>query len=467
MMNLDDTICALSTAQGMGAIAVVRVSGPDTLPVLERIFRPGGQKHALAQAEGYRLLYGTLYDGDQRVDEVMLGLYRAPQSYTGQDVVEISCHGSTFIQEQILRLLQKKGIRMADPGEYTLRAYMNGKMDLSQAEAVADLIASENEASHRVALMQMRGGFSQEIAELREELIRFASLVELELDFSEEDVEFADKQELRQLITELQQVIGRLLDSFATGNVIKNGVPVAIVGAPNAGKSTLLNALLNEERAIVTEVAGTTRDAIEDEINLGGVKFRFIDTAGIRETEDRVESIGIRKTYEKIDQSRVVLYLFDATLLPEREELIRGEIADLAQRCQEQKLLILANKMDETQESPVAEALNDLEQGKVIFLSALERQGIDQLIEELTSTINLDALERNQQIVTNARHYEALRASQEDLARVAEGLETGLSGDLLAVDIREALQHLGAIIGEVDVDRDILGAIFSKFCIGK
>jgi tRNA modification GTPase len=465
MMQTDDTICALSTPQGMGAIAVIRVSGPATFPVLERFFRPAGQRHALATAKPYTLIYGTLYEQEERVDEVMIGVYRAPKSYTGQDVAEISCHGSVYIQERIVRMLLSAGVRMAEPGEYTLRAFFNGKMDLSQAEGVADLIASESEAAHRVAYQQMRGGISEEIRGLREELIQFASLVELELDFTEEDVEFADKAQLTQLVEKIQQVVQRLLESYGTGNVIKNGVPVAIVGAPNAGKSTLLNALVQEERAIVTEVAGTTRDAIEDEVNLGGVKFRFIDTAGIRETEDVVEKIGIRKTYEKIAQSRVVLYLFDAGRLQENAPLVREEIAALRAKVAGQKLLLLANKIDQAQREEVDRLLANPEE--LLYLSALEGEGLEALIEALQASVNLSALESNQNIVTSARHYEALRQSQEDLARVAEGLAEGRSGDLLALDIREALRHLGAIIGEVDVDRDILGAIFGKFCIGK
>ena len=464
-MQTDDTICALSTPQGMGAIAVIRVSGPATFSVLERFFRPAGQRHSLATAKPYTLVYGTLYEQEERVDEVMIGLYRAPQSYTGQDVAEISCHGSVYIQERIVRMLLSAGVRMAEPGEYTLRAFFNGKMDLSQAEGVADLIASESEAAHRVAYQQMRGGISEEIRGLREELIQFASLVELELDFTEEDVEFADKAQLTELVAKIQRVVQRLLESYGTGNVIKNGVPVAIVGAPNAGKSTLLNALVQEERAIVTEVAGTTRDAIEDEVNLGGVKFRFIDTAGIRETEDVVEKIGIQKTYEKIAQSRVVLYLFDAGRLRENAPLVREEIAALRAKVEGQQLLLLANKIDQAQREEVARLLESPEE--LLYLSALEGEGLESLIEALQASVNLSALAGNQNIVTSARHYEALRQSQEDLARVAEGLAEGRSGDLLALDIREALRHLGAIIGEVDVDRDILGAIFGKFCIGK
>ncbi|PNW61739.1 UNVERIFIED_CONTAM: tRNA uridine-5-carboxymethylaminomethyl(34) synthesis GTPase MnmE [Euhalothece sp. KZN 001] len=464
-MRMEDTICALSTPQGMGAIAVIRISGEKAIPVFEEIFAPFSARHHPAKAEGYRNLFGKIRDGGKTIDEVMASLFRAPRSYTGEDVVEISCHGSVFIQEQVIRLLLSKGIRMADPGEYTLRAYINGKMDLSQAEAVADLIASENEAAHQVAMQQMRGGFSEEIRELRSELINFASLIELEIDFGEEDVEFANRDELRQLIERIQKVIRRLLESFDTGNVIKNGVPVAIVGAPNAGKSTLLNALLNEERAIVTEVAGTTRDAIEDEINLGGVKFRFIDTAGIRETEDKVESLGIARTFEKIAQSRLVLYLFNAQTLQSDPQLIHSEIAPLKEKTEGKTLLVLPNKIDLLADPT---ELREIAGGdRIIPISALQKTGIDDLIESLKEEVNLSALNSNQTVVTNARHYHALKESLEDILRVEEGMDQGISGDLLALDIREAFRHLGAIIGEVDIDQDILGNIFGKFCIGK
>ncbi len=461
---MDDTICALSTAQGMGAIAMIRVSGPDTYSILQKIFSPLRQE-ALETAKGYSMLFGRIMDGDTIVDEVMLGLFKKPHSYTGEDVIEISCHGSVFIQEQIIKLLLKSGCRMAEPGEYTMRAFANGKMDLSQAEAVADLIASESAAAHQVAMQQMRGGFSQEIKQLREELIEFASLVELELDFGEEDVEFADRTKLAELLARIKKVITRLMDSFDTGNVIKNGVPVAIVGAPNAGKSTLLNALLNEERAIVTEVAGTTRDAIEDEINIKGIKYRFIDTAGIRETEDLVESIGIEKTFQKIEESRLVLYLFNVESLRFNVELIESEIEQLKAKTGDKTLLILANKMDLLEDKAVLEELGEKE--NLIAISALHKSGLDELIERLTREINLGALHNQQTIVTNARHFHALQQSLEDIIRVEEGMASGISGDFLAMDIREALKHLGSIIGEVDVDQDILGAIFGKFCIGK
>lgn len=461
---MDDTICALSTPQGMGAIAMIRLSGPESFSIFEKTFTPFGKK-PVSEARGYTLHFGKIMDGSQTVDEVMAGIFRAPHSYTGEDVIEISCHGSVYIQEQILKLLLKNGCRLADPGEYTMRAFVNGKMDLSQAEAVADLIESESKAAHQVAMQQMRGGFSHEIKELREELINFASLIELELDFAEEDVEFADRGQLTALLSKIKTVVKRLIDSFNTGNVIKNGVPVAIVGAPNAGKSTLLNALLNEEKAIVTEVAGTTRDAIEDEISIGGIKFRFIDTAGIRETEDLVESMGIQKTFEKIEQSRIVLFLFNTEYLKLNIEVIQKEIEELRKKTSGKTLLLLANKMDLVEDQGILKTLGSQE--NLIPISALRKTGINELIKRLTQEVNLGALNSNQTIVTNARHYHALQQSLEDIIRVEEGMAANISGDFLAMDIREALKHLGSIIGEVDTDRDILGNIFGKFCIGK
>ena len=464
-MNLQDTICALSTPQGMGAIAVIRLSGAESISILAGIFKPYGKKHKVEQAKGYTMLFGKIQNHQHTLDEVMVGVYRAPQSYTSQDVVEINCHGSVYIQEQIIRLLLQKGARLADPGEFTLRAYLNGKMDLSQAEGVADLIASESEAAHQVALQQMRGGFSNEIKGLREELIQFASLIELELDFGEEDVEFANRKDLQQLLERISGLVQHLLKSYDTGNVIKNGVPVSIVGAPNAGKSTLLNALLHEERAIVTEVAGTTRDAIEDVLMLGGIKFRFIDTAGIRETTDQVESMGIAKTFEKIAQSRAVLYLFDAANGTQNPALIEEEISTLQEKCSGKHLFILANKTDVTPLETLAAALRNQEH--FYGISALRQMGIEALTDGLLEALNLSAIDTNQTIVTNARHFHALQASRQDIERVREGLALNRSGDLLAFDIRAALQNLGSIIGEVDVDQDILGNIFGKFCIGK
>jgi tRNA modification GTPase len=451
----------------MGAIAVIRLSGPEAIAIFKRHFKAFGQRHKEALDLPYRLSFGKfLTDKGETIDEVMAALYQAPHSYTGQNVVEINCHGSTFIQEQIIRQLVQAGVRLAEPGEYTLRAYLNGKMDLSQAEAVADLIASENKAAHQVAMQQMRGGFSQEIRALRDELIHFRAMIELELDFSEEDVEFADREELHSLLQEIKKVLRRLLDSYDTGNVIKNGVPVAIVGAPNAGKSTLLNALLNEEKAIVTEIAGTTRDAIEDEIDLNGIKYRFIDTAGIRETDDLVESIGIKKTFEKIEQSNLVIYLFDGQKdgLEERLELVKQEWDKLEQLTTDKHLVVLANKIDQSDESELRQLLSPRD---FIAISAKDKTGLEKLLDRLKEIYNWGDLAQKQTIVTNARHFHALQKALETVARIEYGLNNGLSGDLLAFDIKEAMQDLGSIIGEVDVDQDILGHIFGKFCIGK
>ena len=462
-MRMDDTICALSTPAGMGAIAMIRLSGPDAVGIGMKVFKPM-KPRAFAESQGYSLHLGKLFNNEGLIDEVMIGLYKAPHSYTGEDTLEISCHGSIFIQQQVIRVLLDAGARLAEPGEYTMRAFANGKLDLSQAEAVADLIESESAATHRVALQQMRGGISHEIKELRDQLIQFASLVELELDFGEEDVEFADRTELRRLLDEIKKVVTRLMGSFATGNVIKKGVPVAIVGAPNAGKSTLLNALLKEEKAIVTEIAGTTRDAIEDVINLEGIPFRFIDTAGIRETTDRVESIGIKKTWEKINQSQAVLYLFSVPHLQEDPDQVKSEIQLLKDKTKGKHLIIVGNKIDLGEETEVHAQLHD---ESLILISALKNLGIEELTKQLLQEVNLTMLHSNQSIITNERHYRALADSLKDIERVEQGMDTGISGDFLAMDIREALKHLGSIIGEVDVDKDILGAIFSKFCIGK
>ena len=460
-MQLDDTICALSTAPGMGAIAMLRVAGPQSFTIIDKIFQSGRLPEGLASARANQLYYGKIKHKKELIDEVMLGVYRAPHSYTGDDLLEISCHGSTYIQQKLLALLLEKGCRMADPGEFTFRAYFNGKMDLAQAEAVADLIASENKAAHHLAVQQMRGGFSEQIKKLRQELIDFASLIELELDFGEEDVEFAERDKLEALLREIRAMVLDLLDSYQTGNILKDGLAVAIVGAPNVGKSTLLNALLREEKAIVTEIAGTTRDAIEDEITIDGLTFRVIDTAGIRETADVVESIGIKKTFEKIDESHLTLYLFDAAKYPEREKLVQREIRDLTERKGAEQVLVVANKMD------LAPAGFERFRDDLIGISARQKVGLEKLKEAMKAKVDFEALQGNRVIVSNARHYHDLQQSLADIDRVQEGLAQGISGDFLAQDIREALRHLGNIIGEVDVDRDILGNIFGKFCIGK
>ncbi|MEH6537341.1 MAG: tRNA uridine-5-carboxymethylaminomethyl(34) synthesis GTPase MnmE [Psychroserpens sp.] len=463
-MTHQDTIVALATASGSGAIAIIRLSGSDAISIVDNQFKSVVTGKLLKKQSTHTIHLGHVIE-DQRVfDEVLVSVFKNPNSYTGEDVVEISCHGSLYIQQEIIQLFLRKGCRMATAGEFTLRAFLNGKLDLSQAEAVADLIASENEASHQVAMQQMRGGFSSEIAKLREELLNFASLIELELDFAEEDVEFADRSQFKELVNRITFVLKRLIDSFAVGNVIKNGIPVAIVGEPNVGKSTLLNALLNEDRAIVSEIPGTTRDTIEDEISIGGIGFRFIDTAGIRETEDLVESIGIKKTFEKIDQAQVVVYLFDSSNTISDLKNIQIEIEKIKNKYPQKPLLIIANKIDQLDDSALAELQNRIE--GIQLLSAKTGFGVEQLTNSLLNLINTGALRNNETIVTNSRHYDALLKAFEEIQKVKNGLETGLSGDLLAIDIRQALYHFGEITGEITND-DLLGNIFANFCIGK
>ncbi|WP_396218580.1 tRNA uridine-5-carboxymethylaminomethyl(34) synthesis GTPase MnmE, partial [Flavobacterium sp.] len=399
---------------------------------------------------------------------VLLSIFKGPNSYTGENVVEISCHGSVFIQQQIIQLLLRKGAKMAQAGEFTLRAFLNGKLDLSQAEAVADLIASDNEASHQIAMQQMRGGFSNEIAKLREELLNFASLIELELDFAEEDVAFADRTAFNELLARIEFVLKRLIDSFAVGNVIKNGIPVAIVGEPNVGKSTLLNALLNEERAIVSDIAGTTRDTIEDELVIDGIGFRFIDTAGIRETKDVVESIGIQKTFEKIEQAQVVILLLDAKELQISGLKFQVEIEKIKNKFPQKPLLVIINKVDLLSKDAVETIRQELEtlNLKLETISAKKKVGIDELKNTLLSYVNTGALRNNETIVTNSRHYDSLLKALEEIQKVKWGLDAGISSDLMAIDIRSALYFFGEITGEVTND-ELLGNIFANFCIGK
>ncbi len=477
-MNVNDTIVALATPAGSGAIAVIRLSGAQAIPIASAHFQSVSGKRLSEQAT-HTIHLGHIKDGNRTLDEVLVYLFKNPQSYTGEDVVEISCHGSPYIQQEIIQLFLRNGCRMAQAGEFTLRAFINGKLDLSQAEAVADLIASDNEASHQIAMQQMRGGFSNEIQKLRDELMNFASLIELELDFAEEDVEFADRTQFEALIQRIQQVLKRLIDSFAVGNVIKNGIPVAIVGEPNVGKSTLLNALLNEERAIVSDIAGTTRDTIEDEISLGGIGFRFIDTAGIRETKDQVESIGIQKTFEKMKQAQVVIYLVEAPSVPISQDISpkRGEMLPEINQIQNKyplkPLLVVANKVDQLSDDE-KESLkhkldvisNESEKSKSLLLSAKTGEGVEELKQQLLNLVNTGALRNNETIVTNSRHYDALLKALEEIQKVQFGLDEGLSSDLMAIDIRQALHHLGEITGEITSD-DLLGNIFANFCIGK
>lgn len=470
-MILKDTIVALATPSGAGAIAIIRLSGKDAIAIVEKQFKSVSGK-SLEKQKTHTIHLGHIVDDEKTLDEVLVSIFKNPNSYTGEDVVEVSCHGSNYIQQEIIQLFLRKGCRMANAGEFTLRAFLNGKLDLSQAEAVADLIASDNAASHQIAMQQMRGGFSSEIAKLREELLNFASLIELELDFAEEDVEFADRTQFKHLLGRITFVLKRLIDSFAVGNVIKNGIPVAIVGEPNVGKSTLLNAILNEERAIVSEIAGTTRDTIEDEISIGGVGFRFIDTAGIRDTKDVVESIGIKKTFEKIEQAQVVIYLFDATVASstvEKSQSIKTEIEKIKNKYTQKPLLVIANKVDqlsEEEKEKVSVALGTVEGSANILLSAKTGFGVQQLTDALLNLINTGALRNNETIVANTRHYDALLRAFEEIQKVQHGLEIGLSGDLLAIDIRQALYHFGEITGEIAND-DLLGNIFANFCIGK
>ena len=410
---MEDTICAVSTAPGAGGIAVIRISGPEAIAICNTIFVPRTAGKGLLSQKAYTLRYGSIRRGEELIDEVLIALFRAPHSFTGEDTVEITCHGSVYIQQQIMQLLIERGCRSALPGEYTQRAFMNGKMDLSQAEAVADLIASTSAGQHRLALNQMRGGFSHELKNLREQLLHITSLMELELDFSDhEELEFADRSELSTLAAHIETVISRLANSFSVGNAIKNGIPVAIIGETNAGKSTLLNVLLNEDKAIVSDIHGTTRDVIEDTINIGGITFRFIDTAGIRETHDAIESIGIERTFQKLDQ------------------------ADIPENVQS------------------------------IFISAKKREHIDKLQDLLIQAAHIPSLSSNDVIVTNIRHYEALTHALESIHRVQEGLSANLSGDFISQDLRECIFHLSDIVGEVTTDQ-VLGNIFERFCIGK
>jgi tRNA modification GTPase len=463
-MITQETIVALATPSGAGAIAIIRLSGKDAISIAADVFQSVSGKDITKQ-KTHTIHLGHIIDNRKVYDQVLLSIFKRPNSYTGENVIEISCHGSTFIQQQIIQLLLRKGAKTAQAGEFTLRAFLNGKLDLSQAEAVADLIASDNEASHQIAMQQMRGGFSNEIAKLREELLNFASLIELELDFAEEDVEFADRTQFHDLLERIEFVLKRLIDSFAVGNVIKNGIPVAIVGEPNVGKSTLLNALLNEERAIVSDIAGTTRDTIEDELVINGIGFRFIDTAGIRETKDVVESIGIQKTFEKIEQAQVVMFLVDSTeLTMESLERLKVEVEKIKNKYPQKALLTIFNKKDKLDESLLTNLKSQIENS--IFISAKQKVGIEELKNELMSFVNTGALRNNETIVTNTRHYDSLLKALEEVQKVKWGLDSEISSDLMAIDIRSALHYFGEITGEVTND-ELLGNIFANFCIGK
>jgi tRNA modification GTPase len=456
LTSWDDTIVALATAPGIGAIGVIRLSGTNAIHITSELFP---SKDLLQQAS-HTLHVGFLKDGDAILDEVVISLFKGPRSYTGEDVTEISCHGSPFIQAQIINACIKKGARIAKPGEFTQRAFLNGRLDLAQAEAVADLIASNTEASHKTALNTMRGGFSSTLKELRERLIRFSALIELELDFSQEDVEFADRPQLYALISELQQTTNQLIDSFRLGNVIKNGVSVAIIGKPNAGKSTLLNSLLNEDRAIVSETPGTTRDTIEEVINIDGILFRLIDTAGIREhSTDAIENAGIERSLDKMKQADLVLYLFDVS-----DEWLEVGGWKLEVEKHQANYLLVGNKIDQQGEAAAKAKFGDRD--KLVLISAKQNLHVEVLKERMVDAVLQGTLNTENTIVTNARHYHALKEMEKSLTDIKNGLDNKLPGDLLALDIRRCLHFLGEITGEVN-NEDMLDYIFSKFCIGK
>jgi len=470
MYSKSDTICAISTPPGKGAIAVIRCSGANALEIAGKIIRLPASKGMLSAQPANTVHFSTVCDGPQIIDQVVVSLFKSPHSYSGEDTIEISCHGSPYIQKRILELLVQSGARMATAGEFTMRAFLNGKLDLTQVEAVADLISSGSQAAHRVAMNQMRGGFTKEIKKLRDKLLTFTSLVELELDFSEEDVEFADRSQLRSLLTEITGVLGSLSDSFAMGNVIKRGIPVAIVGKTNAGKSTLLNLLLQEEKAIVSEIEGTTRDSIEDVISIRGVHFRLIDTAGLRHTEDAIEKLGIERTWQKIDQAAVIIQVLDSSSRSEEITNLRHKIKTFSGAEEKHRIFIL-NKMDMISPGQLEQSLQKfkamLEEGEsLIPMSAKTGINLSLLEQALLDASGISTTNDNDVIITNVRHYEALERSLQAMKRATEGLTGGLTGDLLAQDIREAIHYLGEITGEITND-EVLGNIFKNFCIGK
>lgn len=460
------TICAISTSPGIGAIAIIRLSGSDSITIADKIFKSPKKGKKLADQKANTIHFGQIIRAEEVIDEVVVSLFKAPHSFTGENSVEIACHGSTFIQQKILEVLTENGARLALPGEFTQRAFLNGKMDLSQAEAVADVISSSNAAAHKLAINQMRGGFSKEIGALRDQLLHFTAMVELELDFSEEEVEFADRTELRNLTVKIETLLRKLKDSFQLGNAIKNGIPVAIVGETNVGKSTLLNALLNEDKAIVSDIHGTTRDVIEDVVNIHGTAFRFFDTAGIRETDDHIENLGIERSYSKLELATVVLLVVDTE---NPYPIIEQRIRKIRERVSEnQTLIIVANKIDSGLEDTIQqlEVFELTDNERIVFIAAKQKENMDELIDYMIHSINFDAANQQDIIVTNARHYEILKNAHEAILRVLNGLDMHITGDFLAQDIRECLHYLGEITGEISTD-EVLGHIFASFCIGK
>ena len=461
---ISDTICAVSTPHGKGGIAVVRVSGPDALPTVMKSWKGAN----LAAAPSHTLHFGRIvYPDGETLDEVVASVFRAPHSFTGEDVVELSCHGSTWVQSQIVALFIANGCRAAEGGEFTRRAFLNRKLDLSQAEAIADVIASSSRAAHRIAVSQMRGGFSRMLSALREKLLEFVSLIELELDFSEEEVEFADRTRLVALAEDINATLSRLADSFAIGNAIKNGIPVAIVGEPNAGKSTLLNRLLHDDKALVSDIRGTTRDAIEDTIDLGGLTFRFIDTAGIRQTDDTIESMGIERTFKKISEAGIVLWMIDAT---QPLDNIPAVAADILPRTKGKTLIAVVNKIDRLDPDTLASVHKAIEKAtpstRAAFISAKCDIDVDRLEQMLLKAAQIPDNDPDAVVVANARHYDALVHARDAIQRAIDGLKAGISGDFAAQDIRECMHYLGEITGEITTD-EVLGSIFSRFCIGK
>jgi len=464
-----DTICAIATAPGKAAIAIIRVSGTKTREIVSQIFTPSNKNKEWFSV-GNTIHYGIITNNGHLIDDVLVSVFNNPKSYTGEDSIEINCHASLYIQNEILKLLISKGARLANPGEFTMRAYLNGKLDLSQAEAVADLLASSSAATHKLAMSQMKGGYSKELKDLRHKLLHFLSMLELELDFSEEEVEFADRTELTKMVSELDVRISSLLESFSLGNAIKQGIPVCIVGEPNVGKSTLLNAVLKEDKAIVSEVPGTTRDVVEDSIIIQGVTFRFMDTAGIRNTSDHVESLGIKKTYDKIDTASFILLLVDVTsplnYIKKNIALIKQKVSD------DKKVIIIVNKTDLINEDQLKERFNkeafaDLAlEDSIVFISAKHKNNIQQVIDKLVEGVNYSSISEQDAILTNARHYEALEHAHNAVLRVKEGVETNLTHDLLSLELRQVLHYIGDITGIISND-EMLGHIFSSFCIGK